>query len=131
MASKRKQQPQSAWRWLAGEVIGLIRQFGNSMLGACVTCFLIYSVAHTFQAFAGRISVADLALKIAANLNVAIAASLTLSGVTTVLWGNECRRHRNTRKRLTERTQFLELKLDKNRASSLLTRKGTTREGDQ
>jgi len=71
------------------------------------------------------------ALQIAAHLNLTIVGSLTLSGLTTALWANECRKHKNTRKRLTDRTGKLELRLDKGRESSLLTREGTTREGDQ
>lgn len=127
---KERNQP-PFWRWLLREVLGLIRQFGNSIIWAGVTAFLIFEVAHTFQAFAGKTSIADLALKIATQLNLTVEASLALSGVTSGLWINECRRHRNTRKRLTERTEALELRLDRNRESSLLTREGTTREGDQ
>jgi hypothetical protein len=115
-------------RWFLGEIFSLIRQFGNSLVWGTVTCFLVYYVAHTFEAFAGKVSIASLALQIAAHVNVVVAA---LSGVTTALWANECRRHRKTRKRLTERTGALELRLDRNRESSFLTREGTTRQGDQ
>lgn len=134
MASNRKKKRTNQppfWRWLLGEVLGLVRQFGNSIIWAGVTLFLIFEVAQTFQSFAGRTSVADLALKIATQLNLTVEASLTLTVVTSGLWANECRRHRNTRKRLTDRTGVLELRLDQGRDSSLLTREGTTREGDQ
>lgn len=124
-----KQRP--AWRWLFGELLSLVRQFGHHVIWAAVACFFIWELAHTFQAFAGRTSIADLALNIATRINLTLGLSLTLSGITTTLWLNECRRHRNTRRRLTERTEELELRLDKNRESSLLTREGTTREGDQ
>lgn len=92
---------------------------------------MIYEGAQTFRAFAGYVSVADLALQISAHLNILITASLALSGLTTGLWLNEYRRHKNTRKRLTLRTEYLEKKLDPNRESSLLTREGMTREEDQ
>lgn len=128
---RRDQNHPPAWRWLLGELFSLVRQFGHSLIWGGVACFLIFEAAHTFQAFAGKVSIADLAFRIAAQINATVAASLTLSGLTTAMWANECRRHRNTRRRLTERTTKLELKLDKNRESSLLTREGTTREGDQ
>jgi hypothetical protein len=128
--TKRREQP-PFWRWFLGEVFELVRQFGNPIIWASVTCFLIYAVMRTLEAFAGRVSVADLALKIVGHLDVAIAASVTLSGLTSTLWINECRRHRNTRKRLTERSEKLERLLDPNRESSRLTREGTTRKGDE
>ena len=131
-SKRRKNQDQpSGLRWFFGELFSLVRQFGHSLIWGAVACFLIFESAHTFQAFAGRTSVADLALKIAAQINLTVTFSLTLAGVTSALWGNECRRHKNTRKRLTERTTALEKRLDEKRESSQLTREGTTREGDQ
>lgn len=92
---------------------------------------MIYEVAETFRAFAGHVSVADLALKISAHFNFVVTASLVTSGLTTALWANEYRRHKNTRKRLTSRTESLEKRIDRNRESSLLTPEGMTREEDQ
>ncbi len=133
MPSKRKRDGNHvpAWRWLAGQIFDLLRRFGNSAIWAAVTCFLIWEGGHTLQAFAGRTSVANLIIEVAARLNATIVASVTLSGVSLGLWLNECRRHRSTRKRLTERTAVLELRLDPKRESSLLTPEGTTRAGDQ
>ncbi len=128
---RKNQSHTSAWRWFFGEIFSLIRQFGHSLIWGMVACFLIYEGSRTFRAFAGTISIADLALKVATQINLTIGLSLTLAGVTTVLWANECRRHRNTRIRLTERKAELEKRIDKNRESSLITREGTTREGDQ
>jgi hypothetical protein len=116
---------------LFGEVFSLVRQFGHSLIWGAVSCFLIFEGARTFQAFAGRTSIADLALKIATQINLTVAFSLTLAGVTSALWGNEYRRHKNIRKRLRERTTALEKRVDEKRESSQLTREGTTREGDQ
>jgi hypothetical protein len=133
MPAKRKNRRDEppVWRWVLEQIFTLIRQFGNSLIWAAVVGFMIYEVAQTFRAFAGHVSVADLALKISAHLNLVITASVALSGVTTVLWLNECRRHKSTRKRLTLRTASLEKRLDPNRESSLLTSEGTTREEDQ
>ena len=133
MPSKRKRagMPTPAWRWWGGQICDLIRRFGNSAIWAGVTCFFIWECGHSLQAFAGKISIAKLILSVAAKLNVIVAASLTLSGVTTGLWANEWRLHRKTRKRLAQRTVALEKRLDGKRESSLLTPEGTTREGDQ
>jgi hypothetical protein len=127
--SRRDEPP--AWRWILEQIFGLIRQFGNSVIWALVVGFMIYQVAQTFRAFAGHVSVADLVFEISAHLNIVIAASVALSGLSTGLWLNELRRHRSTRKRLTIRTASLEKRLDPNRESSLLTSEGTTREEDQ
>lgn len=128
---KRGGKPVSTGRWLAGQAVDLVRRFGNSAIWAGVTVFLIRESANTIQAFAGRNSVANLAFEIAGKLNATVEASVALSGVSLGLWVNECRRHRNTRKRLAERTTTLELRLDPNRESSQLTPEGTTRKGDQ
>jgi len=120
-----------ALRWILAQIFALIRQFGNSFIWAPVICFMIYEVAETFRAFAGHVSVADLALKISAHFNFVVTASLVTSGLTTALWANEYRRHKNTRKRLTSRTESLEKRIDRNRESSLLTPEGMTREEDQ
>jgi hypothetical protein len=83
------------------------------------------------MAFAGRTSIANLALAVAAKVQATIMLSLAATGTTTFLWLNEARRHKNTRQRLTQRTEELEKRLDLNRESSQLTRRGTTREEDQ
>ena len=129
--SKRGQKPAPAWRWLVGQFIDLVRRFANSVIWAGVVCFFIWEGAYTLQVFAGKTSIANLVFEVAAKFNLTVVASLTLSGVTTGLWVNECRRHRNTRKWLTERSAALELRLDGKRESSLLTPEGTTRKGDQ
>jgi hypothetical protein len=133
MPSKKKRADERVpfWRWFLSEMFSLIRQFGNTLIWAGVTCYFVYHGAKTFQAFAGRESIASLVVEVAAHVNLVITASITLSGVTTALWANECRRHKNTRKRLTARTEALELRLHPKRESSLLTREGTTREEDQ
>jgi hypothetical protein len=83
------------------------------------------------RAFAGKSSQADLAFKLATQINITVALSLSLAGATTFLWRKECREHRKTRDRLTKGKSDLELKFDPNRESSRLTNEGTTREEDQ
>jgi hypothetical protein len=126
--SRQNQPP--AWRWLAAQILGLIRQFGSTVIWASVVIFFIYEAAHTLQAFAGKTSVASLIFNLAAKLNATVEASVALTGVSLGLYLMECRRHIKTRKRLTERNAALELRLDPNRESSLLTPEGATRRGD-
>ena len=121
----------AAWRWLTMELFGLIRQFGSHVIWAGVGLYLIHESADTIRAFVGHTSVANLVVSIAAHLNVVIVGSLTLSGVATGAWALEYRRHRKTRERLTARITALEMRVDPNRTSSLLTTEGTTRSGDQ
>jgi hypothetical protein len=121
----------SAFRWFFGHVFSLLRRHG----GALATCLLIgYSVQQVSQAFiayAGKASIADLTLKVLANVSIVWTMSLTLSGISITLYVRERRLHRNTRERLTARITELELKIDPHRTSSLLTPKGTTRKGDE
>lgn len=133
MSSKKKRggKPVPTGKWLAGQTIDLFRRFGNSLIWAAVTCFLIWQTKQAVQSFAGRTSIASLIFEVAAKLNATVTASVALSGVSLGLWVNECRMHRRTRKRLAERTAALELRLDPNRESSQLTPEGTTRKGDQ
>jgi membrane protein implicated in regulation of membrane protease activity len=121
----------SGWRWFLGHVFELVRQFGNSVIWAAVVCFFVWEAGHALMAFAGRTSIANLALAVAAKVQATIMLSLAATGTTTFLWLNEARRHKNTRQRLTQRTEELEKRLDLNRESSQLTRRGTTREEDQ
>lgn len=90
-----------------------------------------HEVAMVFIAYAGKSSVADLTLRILANVSIVWSLSLTLSGVSVSLYVRERRLHRKTRERLTTRITELEIKIDPKRTSSLLTSQGTTRKGDE
>ena len=91
----------------------------------------IHEIAGVFIAYAGKASIADLSLKVLANVSVVWTLSLTLSGVSITLYVRERRLHRKTRERLTARVTELELKIDPHRSSSLLTPQGQTRKGDE
>jgi hypothetical protein len=119
-----------AWRWITMQLMTLIRQFGNTVIWASVVIYLIHATADTVKAFAGRTSVANFVVALAAHLNATVVGSVTLTGVTSCLWALEYRRHRKTRERLTGRITDMELRLDHNRTSSQLTTEGTTRIGD-
>jgi hypothetical protein len=91
----------------------------------------VHEVALVFIAYAGKASVADLTLRVLANVSVVWSLSLTLSGTSITLYIRERMLHRRTRERLTARITDLELKIDPKRTSSLLTPQGTTRKGDE
>lgn len=116
--------------WLARQIIGLVRQFGSTLIWAGVLVYFIHATSETLEAFAGQTSRANLIVSLSAHVNLTIALSVTLAGVATAIAALEYRRHRKTRERLTARITQLELILDPNRQSSMLTTQGTTREGD-
>jgi hypothetical protein len=112
------------------QAMTLLRQFGSTLIWASVVAYLIHETADSVKAFAGRTSVANFVVALAAHLNATIMGSVTLTGMTSGLWAFEYRRHRKTRERLTGRITALEKKLDSGRESSELTTEGTTRIGD-
>jgi len=91
----------------------------------------MHEASLAFVAYAGKTSLADLTLRVLANVSVVWTMSLTLSGISITLYVRERRLHRKTRERLTARVTELELKIDPQRTSSLLTPQGTTRKGDE
>jgi len=107
-----------------------MRQFGSTIIWAGVAIYLIHELAATTRAFAGRASAASFIVDLAAHLNASVVGSVSVAGVTSILWANEYRRHRKTRERLTGRITMLELKIDPNRSSSGLTTQGTTHSRD-
>ena len=125
---RRSQTP--AWRWVAVQFVGLIRQFGSSLIWAGVAIYLIREVGRTFRAYAGQVSIADLFVSLAGHFNLTVGLSGSVAGASITLYVKEYRRHRKTRERLTDRITQLELKMDPKRESSMLTTEGTTRVGD-
>ena len=70
-------------------------------------------------------------LQVAGMINVTVGVSLTVTGISTIGWFHEYRRHRKNRERLTARITMLEKRIDPNRSSSMLTTEGTTARGDR
>jgi len=128
--SERRPEP-SSFRWFFGHVFSLLRRHGANVVMWSVLGWTAHEVALVFIAYAGKASVADLTLRILANVSVVWSLSLTLSGVSVSLYVRERRLHRKTRERLTARITELEIKIDPKRTSSLLTSQGTTRKGDE
>lgn len=128
--SERRPEP-SAFRWFFGHLFSLLRRHGANIVMWLVLGWTVHEVALVLIAYAGKASVADLTLRILANVSVVWSLSLTLSGVSVSLYVRERRLHRKTRERLTTRITELELKIDPKRTSSLLTSQGTTRKGDE
>lgn len=132
MTSKKQNQqpPPSTFRWLLGSVFNLTRKFGHQLMWVLLLGYCAHLFAGVMVSFAGRNSDANLALRIAANLNVAVTLSLTATGISIGLYIRERKLHRATRERLTERITKLELKVDPKRTSSRLTSEGLTRRED-
>jgi len=124
-------EPSLTARWILENVFALLRQYGNSMFLTAVFLYAIKKGSESLVAFAGKTSIASLALKLATELNSTVSISVTVAGLTSYLYWNEFRRHRKTRERLTSRITMLELKLDPNRSSSSLTSQGMTQEHDK
>ncbi len=118
-------------RWVLENIFSLLRQYGNSMFLTAVLLYAIKKGSESLVAFAGKTSIASLALKLATELNSTVSISVTIAGLTSFLYWNEFRRHRKTRERLTSRITMLELKLDPNRSSSSLTSQGMTQDQDK
>jgi len=136
MANRTVKKPKprfesSTFRWLFGHVFSLLRRHGATIVIWSVIGWSVHEVALVFIAYAGKASVADLTLRMLANVSVVWSLSLTLSGISITLYIRERMLHRRTRERLTARITDLELKIDPNRTSSLLTPQGTTRKGDE
>ncbi len=130
-APRQPRREPSTFRWFFGHVFSLLRRHGAAIAACLVIGYSVQQVAQAFIAYAGKASIADLTLKVLANVSIVWTMSLTLSGISITLYVRERRLHRNTRERLTARVTELELKIDPNRTSSLLTPKGTTRKGDE
>lgn len=129
--SKKKQGPRlTTLRWFVGNLFNLGRRFGSQILWIWLLAYLGKTASGVFVAYAGLTTNANVAVRIAANLNFVFAASFTTSIVTSGLYIREFRRHRQTRKRLAERVRYLELTIDPDRSSSRLTSEGMTQKED-
>ncbi|OFW25388.1 MAG: hypothetical protein A3H27_14830 [Acidobacteria bacterium RIFCSPLOWO2_02_FULL_59_13] len=118
-------------RWFFGELFRLIRRFGNGVTICVTVAYVANVIGNAVQAFAGQRSLADLRLGLFANISVVYTLSITLSGISVVLYLRERRLHRRTRERLTARNTELELRIDPTRTSSQLTSEGLTRKEDE
>ena len=131
--SKRKKSKNGgdpAWKWITRQLLVLIRQFGNPAIWAGVIIYAIEQIGVTLRAFAGKSSVADLLLGVAAHLSLTVSVSVAVSIGMTGMYLYEYRRHRRTRERLTRRITYLETQLDNSRSSSGISSQGTTKTGD-
>jgi hypothetical protein len=129
-AQQSKAEPPVTLRWILSHVFVLARQFGSKLIVASVVIYLIHEATGAVIAFAGRTSVANLVMQVAGQFNTTVSISLAVTGISTTLWFNEHRRHKNTRERLTARITTLEERINPNRTSSKLTSQGTTSPGD-
>ena len=119
------------FRWFFGHVFSLLRRHGAAIAMWLGIGWCAHEISKTFIAYAGRDSIADLTLRVLANISVVWELSLTLSGISVTLYVRERKLHRDTRERLTARVTELELKIDPKRTSSHLTPRGQTRKDDE
>lgn len=119
-----------SWKWFFGHIFSLIRRHANVLVMWCGIGWCFYQVSQGFIAYAGRASVANLSLSILMNLTVVWTVSIVVSGLAITLYLKERGLHRRTRNRLTDRITELELRIDPQRTSSLLTPEGLTRKED-
>lgn len=118
------------FRLISQAINGLIGIAGTIVVAGCVV-WVAYYVRDVLVAFAGKHTDASLAFRFLANLQ-ADRWFAYLFGVFGAGYGiAERRLKRRTIRRLTARTEELELRLDPNRTSSGLTPQGTTQEADR
>jgi hypothetical protein len=118
-------------RWFLGEIFSAIRRHTGLVVPWLVVAYISKHLFEALALFAGKQSNANLNFSFWGHVSVVWSISITLAGFSAALYWRERRLHRATRERLTQRDTNLELKLDTNRTSSLLTSKGTTRKEDQ
>ena len=121
----------STFRWFFGHVFSLLRRHGAALAMWLAICWCAHEASRAFIAYAGKSSLADLSLRLLANVSVVWELSITLSGISVILYLRERKLHRDTRERLTARVIELELRIDPKRSSSQLTARGETRKGDE
>ena len=133
-ASQKKaagsKKPPGIVRWFLGNIFNLLRRFGSTIAWVGLIGYCAHLAALVMIAYAGKTSNANLAFRIAANLNVAFGLSITCTGVSIALYLKERAMHRSTRERLARRITELELRVDPSRTSSKLTSEGLTRKED-
>jgi hypothetical protein len=122
--------PPTNFRWFFGHVFSIFRRHGNALAFWICIAYLGHLASVTLIAFAGKQSLANFAINLAANIDIVWTVSVSITGLSITLYLRERRLHRKTRERLTARTTELELMIDPNRTSSLLTSKGLTRKED-
>lgn len=119
------------WRWFFGQFFSITRKHGNIIVLWAGIGYCAHQLSLGLIAYAGKSSFANLSLSVMANVSFVWTASLTLSGLSVSLYLRERALHRRTRERLAARITELEVLIDPNRTSSLLTSDGLTRKEDE
>ena len=89
-SKKKAAKPElTTFRWVMSNIFGLARRFGALLVWAIVIIYAVHAGAGVLIAFTGQTTIADLALRIAANINVALTISLATTGVTGTLYIRE------------------------------------------
>jgi hypothetical protein len=93
--------------------------------------FLTWQARLAMEAFAGKETATSLIMSLGTNVSVAVGVSWASTIVFAIWVFLERRLRKGTAERLTLRIKDLELVLDRQRSSSLLTTRGDTRPEDQ
>lgn len=126
----RKRAGPNDFRWFVGSIFNLIKRFGNTAVWVLLLAYCAHEAALVLVAYGGRTTNANLALRIAANLNWEITISVTTTVFSLVLLLRERKLHKKTRERLAARITHLEELRNPSRTSSGLTPEGLTQKGD-
>ncbi len=86
---KQPRQEPSTFRWFFGHVFSLLRRHGGAIVAWLMIGYSIQRLSAVFIAYAGKTSIADLTLKVLANVSVVWTMSLTLSGISITLYVRE------------------------------------------
>jgi hypothetical protein len=98
----------------------------------CISAYFIADrVVDGFEAYAGKQSSANLNFSFAAHIEVLLVCSVAAAISGFSLYFYERRQHKLSRERLSEEKRQLEIRIDPERSSSMLTTKGETRKEDR
>ncbi len=117
--------------WLWGQIFDLLRANGRYFLVCITILFSVYWFSGAVKSFAGQVTIANVTLRILADVIVKWSLTMTVSGLSVALYFRERKQNENTRERLTKRITELELRIDSGRSSCQLTSRGRTRKGDE
>jgi hypothetical protein len=109
---------------------GIISVLQAAIRWGAIVCITRY-IYLTISKLAGQQTSADIGVGFLADVNVSVFVAWTLGSAGVIYGYYQNRLRKDTVERLQGRIQALELKLDPNRSSSRLTKRGDTRPEDQ
>lgn len=111
--------------------ISMVGRHGTTAMVCIAAYFIADRFVDGFEAYAGKQSSANLNFSFAAHIEVLLVCSVAAAISGFSLYVYERRQHKLTRERLSEENRQLEIRIDPERSSSMLTTKGETRKEDR